>query len=327
MNLKITVIQSELHWENAAKNLAMFTEKIASIKEATDVIVLPEMFTTGFTMNSTQLAETMEGKTVEWMKQQAKSKNSAIVGSLIITENIPFSGGVRSLSHQSLGAFYNRLIWAQPNGKIYTYDKRHLFRMANEHEFYTSGNERLIVEYKGWKICPLICYDLRFPVWSRNKEFDVQGLKFEVDLKNHEKNSNPPAVGQALKPQTSNLKPAFDCLIYVANWPEARKTPWSKLLEVRAIENQVYVVGVNRVGKSPSPTHPEGKGVSNPQVTEESGITYSGNSAIIDPKGNVISNIPEYQNYIQTIELNREELDDFRTKFPVGLDGDDFEIN
>lgn len=317
MNLKITIIQSELYWENVDKNLSMFSEKIASINEATDVIVLPEMFTTGFTMNSTQFAETMEGETIAWMKQQAKNKNAAIVGSLIIAEK------VISPSGRPRGAFFNRLIWAQPDGKIYTYNKRHLFRMAGENQYYSAGNERLIVEYKGWKICPLICYDLRFPVWSRNKEFDVQGLKFEVDLQNHEKNTNPPVVGQALKPQTSNLKPAFDCLIYVANWPEARKTPWSKLLEARAIENQVYVVGVNRVGISPSPTLPEGKGVTNPQVLD---TIYSGNSAVIDPKGNITSNILEHQNCIQTIELNHQELDDFRAKFPVSLDGDDFDI-
>jgi predicted amidohydrolase len=286
MNLKITIIQSELHWENAAKNLAMFTEKIASITEVTDVIVLPEMFTTGFTMNAKPLAETMNGNTVAWMKEQAKIKNAVVVGSLIITEN---------------NFYFNRLIWVQPDGKISFYNKRHLFRMANEHETYSSGNERLIVEYKGWKICPLICYDLRFPVWSRNKQFKVQGSKFKVDLQSHYKAPN-------LEPETLNLKPAFDCLIYVANWPEARKEPWSKLLEARAIENQVYVVGVNRVGV-------DGKQ-----------MIYSGNSAVIGPKGNVISNISEHQNCIQTIELNRQELEDFREKFPVGLDGDEFEI-
>ncbi len=284
MNLKITIIQSELHWENAVKNLAMFTEKIASINEATDVIVLPEMFTTGFTMNSAQLAETMEGKTVEWMKQQAKSKNAAIVGSIIIEEKVisPSTDG------RPRGAFYNRLIWAQPDGKIYTYDKRHLFRMAGENQYYSAGNERIIVEHKGWKICPLICYDLRFPVWSRNK---------------------PIPNTRSLSSLTTHHSPlAFDLLIYVANWPEARKTPWSKLLEARAIENQVYVVGVNRVGV-------DGKQ-----------MVYSGNSAVIDPKGNIMSNIAEHQNYTQTIKLNREELDDFRAKFPLGLDGDDFEI-
>lgn len=258
MNLKITTIQTDLFWENVDKNLAMFTEKIASIKEETDLIVLPEMFTTAFTMNSEQLAETMEGKTVAWMKQQAKNKSAAVVGSIIIKEK---------------EGYFNRLIWAQPDGKIYHYDKRHLFRMANEHEHFSAGNSRLVVEWKGWKICPLICYDLRFPVWSRN------------------------------------VKHAYDCLIYIANWPEARKDPWSKLLESRAIENQVYVVGVNRVG------------------TDGKNISYSGNSAIIDPKGNKISCTKEHQNTIETIEINSQELEDFRQKFPVGLDGDEFEIN
>lgn len=270
MNLKITIIQSELHWENIAKNLAMFSEKIDSINVVTDVIVLPEMFTTGFTMNAKKLAETMDGKTVAWMKQHAKNKGAVIIGSLIITEN---------------NNFYNRLIWAQPNGEVYHYDKRHLFRMANEHETFSSGNSRLIMAWKGWKICPLVCYDLRFPVWSRNKSITPHSSL-----------------------TTHHPSPAFDCLIYVANWPEARKEPWSKLLEARAIENQVYVVAVNRVGL-------DGKD-----------IPYSGNSAVIDPKGYVISNIIAHQNSIQTIELNRQELEDFREKFPVGLDGDDFEI-
>ncbi|MGE0560329.1 MAG: amidohydrolase [Flavobacteriales bacterium] len=270
MNLKITIIQSELHWENVDKNLAMFTDKIASVKEETDLIVLPEMFTTGFTMNSKSQAETMDGKSVLWMKQQAKNKNAVLVGSLIIAEN---------------NNYYNRLIWAQPDGKMYHYDKRHLFRMANEHEHFSAGKTRLIVELKGWKICPLICYDLRFPVWSRNKPITHHST-----------------------PTTQHPSPAFDCLIYIANWPEARKEPWSKLLEARAIENQVYVIGVNRVG------------------TDGKDISYSGNSAIIDPKGNKISNIKEHQPFIQTIELNRKELEDFREKFPVGLDGDEFEI-
>ncbi len=301
MNIKITTIQSELHWENVDKNLAMFTEKIASINEETDLIILPEMFTTGFTMNSSSLAETMDGKSVLWMKNQAKNKNAVIVGSLIIKEEFhtsPLEGRLRGVN------YFNRLIWAQPDGKIYHYDKRHLFRMANEHEHFSAGKSRLIVELKGWKICPLICYDLRFPVWSRNKPIP-----------------HPPSL------TTHHPKPTYDCLIYIANWPEARKEPWSKLLEARAIENQVYVVGVNRVGKSPSPTLPKGKGgVVNPQKEEESGIIYSGNSAVIDPKGNVISTIPAYQNTIETTTLNRQELEDFREKFPVGLDGDDFEI-
>ena len=257
MNLKVTIIQSELHWENVDANLAMFTDKINAIAEQTDIIVLPEMFTTGFSMDSIRLAETMDGKTVNWMKQQAVKKNAVITGSLIIEEG---------------GRYFNRLVWAQPDETVFTYDKRHLFRMAEEDKHFSPGENRLIVEWKGWKICPLICYDLRFPVWSRNS------------------------------------LPAFDCLIYVANWPEARKEPWCKLLEARAIENQVYVVGVNRVG------------------TDGKEINYSGNSAVIDPKGNVISNIRQGLNQFLTIELNKNELEDFREKFPVALDADEFEV-
>lgn len=257
MNLKVTLIQSELHWEDVDQNLEMFAQKIESIQELTDVIILPEMFTTGFSMESAKLAEKMGGKTVCWMKEQAKKTEAVITGSLIIEEG---------------SNYYNRLIWAQPDGAIFTYDKRHLFRMADEGMYFTAGDNRVIIEWKGWKICPLICYDLRFPVWSRNTQ------------------------------------PAFDCLIYVANWPEARKEPWIKLLEARAIENQVYVLGLNRVG------------------SDEKGISYSGNSMVIDPKGNDISNIQSSSNEIITIELNKKELEDFRDKFPVGLDADDYEV-
>ncbi len=271
MSLKVTAIQSELHWENVSENLEMFGQKIAAISEPTDVIVLPEMFNTGFSMDSERLAETMEGETVEWMKVQAKKSGSAIFGSLIVSEN---------------GNYYNRLIWVEPTGKFLTYDKRHLFRMAGEHNHFSAGEERLIIDYKGWRICPLICYDLRFPVWSRNTSFChpelVEGSK--------------------------NESPAYDCLLYIANWPAVRKQPWSKLLEARAIENQCYVVGVNRVGK-------DGKE-----------IEYSGNSVVVNPKGEVISNLLENENCTQTIELNLKELNDFREKFPVSLDGDEFTL-
>jgi len=269
MNLKITLIQSDLHWENVDENLAMFSAKIDSITEETDIIILPEMFNTGFSMESEKLAEHMSGKTVSWMMQMAKNTNAVIVGSLIITENIPLSGGVR-------GGFFNRLVWAQPNGDYYTYDKRHLFRMADEHEYFSPGRDLLIVHYKGWRICPLICYDLRFPVWSRNV--------------------------------TEKGETAYDCLIYIANWPAARKAPWSKLLEARAIENQCYVVGVNRVGQ-------DGKQ-----------IDYSGNSAVIKPKGEEVSTIPENENITQTHTISLDELNDFRAKFPVGMDADEFEV-
>ena len=260
-NLKITLIQSDLHWENVDKNLLMFAKTIENIQEPTDIIVLPEMFNTGFSMESEILAETMNGKSVNWMRAMARNKKAVIVGSIIIEE------------HEE---YYNRLIWAEPEGEIYTYDKRHLFRMANEHEHFSSGKELLIIHYKGWRICPLICYDLRFPVWSRN-----------ID---------------------ANGNAAYDCLIYIANWPAARKAPWGKLLEARAIENQCYVVGVNRVGQ------------------DGNQIDYSGNSAVINPKGEAISNIAENQNCIETIPISFNELNDFREKFPVGMDADKFKI-
>ena len=292
MNLKITIIQSELHWEKVDDNLNMFSTKIDSVIGDTDIIVLPEMFNTGFSMQSEKLAETMEGKTVNWMKTQAKKTNAVIVGSLIIKDP-PLLRGAG-------GVFYNRLIWMHPNGDYYTYDKRHLFRMANEHEHFSAGQERLIVEYKGFKICPLVCYDLRFPVWSRNQELSVDSVQFS-DEDCHTERSRSAAEGQ----QTTNV---YDILIYIANWPAARKAPWSKLLEARAIENQCYVVGVNRVGS-------DGKE-----------IAYSGNSVVVNPKGEVISSISENEDAIETITISLKELNDFRTAFPVGLDADEFEV-
>lgn len=259
MSLKVTLIQSNLVWEDITKNLEMFSGKLTSIGK-TDIIILPEMFTTGFTMNAANLAETEDGGTIAWLKKSAKQYKSAIVGSIIYTnEN---------------GKFFNRLIWAFPNGEIKTYDKRHLFRMAEEHHTFSAGNSKLIVEYKGWKICPLICYDLRFPVWSRN-----------------------------------NKANSYDCLIYIANWPAVRKEAWSKLLLARAIENQVYVIGVNRIGE-------DGKG-----------ILYAGNSIVVNPKGEEILVTKEYEEEISSCKLSLEELHSFREKFPVGEDADDFIIN
>lgn len=195
--MKITLIQSNLIWEGAKANRDNFTEKINSIHEQTDLIILPEMFTTGFTMNPGAVAETMEGETLQWLKQMAKSKGCAITGSLVIKEN---------------DSYYNRLVFVLPDGTVYTYDKRHLFSLAGEDEKYTAGKDKLIIEYKGCKICPLVCYDLRFPVFARNTE-------------------------------------GYDLLLYVANWPESRIPAWDTLLPARATENMSYVVGVNRTGK------------------------------------------------------------------------------
>ncbi|MFC5410077.1 amidohydrolase [Larkinella bovis] len=196
--LHLTLIQTVLHWENPTANRAMLEEKVFALPEKTDLIVLPEMFTTGFTMNARSLAEPMNLTTFRWLKQMAAQTGAVVTGSYMVQEK---------------GQFYNRLIWMEPDGSFDTYDKRHLFRMADEDRTYTAGTKRLIKSWKGWNICPLICYDLRFPVWSRNT-----GL-------------------------------AYDLLLYVANWPAPRRTAWNALLQARAIENLAYVAGVNRVGE------------------------------------------------------------------------------
>ena len=194
--MEIAIIQTKLVWENPKLNRIQFEYKINKISQAVDLIVLPEMFSTGFTMFPKDLAESMNGETVEWMQKIAKSKQTAICGSIIIIEN---------------SKYYNRFIFVHPNGEIETYDKRHLFSLAGEHEQYTQGTKKVIIQYKDWKICPQICYDLRFPVFSRNIE-------------------------------------EYDLLIYVANWPKPRVTAWDALLKARAIENMSFVIGVNRIG-------------------------------------------------------------------------------
>lgn len=265
-DLKVTLVQTALHWENIDANLEMFSKKLAEVSNS-DLIVLPEMFNTGFSMDVKKLAEKSEGKTMVWMREKAKEKNCLITGSLIIEEN---------------GKYFNRLIWMRPNGSYKKYDKRHLFRMAGEDKNFSQGNEKLIVELKGWKICPLVCYDLRFPVWSRNKGKLAIGNK--------------------------QLTSEYDILIYIANWPERRNHAWKILLQARAIENQCYVIGVNRVGR------------------DGNNINYTGDSAVINPLGEVISNIEPGEEFVQTISLSRKELDEFRKAFPVGLDADEFEI-
>ena len=195
-NLKIAIIQSNLIWEHPQENRDYFSEKIMSIQEEVDIILLPEMFTSGFTMTPAGVAEPMDGETVTWMTQLANAKNAAIGGSLVI---------------ENEQQFYNRFIFVEPNGQLHYYDKRHTFTLAGEHKVYKAGTEKLILNYKGWKICSLICYDLRFPVWARNVE-------------------------------------DYDVLTYVANWPKPRISAWDALLKARAIENMSYCIGVNRVG-------------------------------------------------------------------------------
>lgn len=194
--LSVAILQVDLIWENPKANRALFDDKINAIKNQVDLIVLPEMFNSGFTMNATSVAETMDGETISWLKIKAKENNVAIIGSLVISDN---------------NNYYNRLICVEPNGNILHYDKRHTFTLAGEHKVYAAGNKKVIFNYKGWKICPLVCYDLRFPIWSRNVE-------------------------------------DYDVLVYVANWPKVRINAWDSLLQARAIENMSYCIGVNRVG-------------------------------------------------------------------------------
>jgi predicted amidohydrolase len=194
--LQVALIQTHLVWENPIQNRQLLSQKIESLSDTVDIIVLPEMFTTGFTMNASNFAETMQGDTVNWMLTIAKQRQVAITGSLIIKEH---------------NQFYNRLLFVHPDGKMDTYDKRHTFTLAGEDKVFASGTEKKIIHYKGWKLCPMICYDLRFPVWSRNVE-------------------------------------AYDVLFYVANWPNVRIQAWDTLLKARAIENMAYCIGVNRIG-------------------------------------------------------------------------------
>lgn len=193
--LKITIIQSDIFWESPETNLEKYEQLLENLCD-TDVIIFPEMFTTGFSMAPGKLKTKMDGESVLWMKKLAVGKNSAVIGSLIIEEN---------------DKIYNRAIWCYPNGNIETYDKRHLYTMGQEHLHYSAGRKKNIISFKGWKFCPLICYDLRFPVWSRNAE-------------------------------------DYDVLIYMANWPSPRHHVWKNLLIARAIENQAYCFGINRTG-------------------------------------------------------------------------------
>lgn len=257
--LTITTIQSNLDWENKAANLAMFEKKIRSIQEDTEIVVLPEMISTGFSMNPQSLAETMDGETVKWMKKVAAENNIILTGSVIIEEN---------------GHFFNRLIWMLPNGQYGHYDKRHRFAYAGENDKYTAGTKRLIASVKGWKINLLVCYDLRFPVWSR---------------------------------QQIHEGPEYDVLIYVANWPERRSIAWKTLLVARAIENQCYVVGVNRVGN------------------DGHNIYHSGDSMIVDPLGEILYHCNDDED-IFTIALDKTHLQNVREKFPFWKDADKFKI-
>ncbi len=263
--LTITIIQTKLHWEDKAANMRMLEEKIFSIKEKTEIVILPEMFSTGFSMQPEILAEKMDGTTVNWMKRVAAEKKIVLTGSVIIEEN---------------GNYFNRLIWMLPNGQYGIYDKRHRFAYAGEDQHYTAGTKRLIASVKGWKINLLVCYDLRFPVWAR------QNLASDVN-------------------DTAAVE--YDLLVFIANWPDKRSIAWKTLLQARAIENQCYVAGVNRVGDDAKNNH------------------YSGDSMVIDAMGEILYHGKEEED-IFTITLEKTHVAAVREKFPFWKDADNFMI-
>ena len=256
-DLKVVLLQTELHWEDVPSNLEMFSNQCNQLSQETDLIVLPEMFSTGFSMTPEPLAEEPESSiSLNWMKQTAARYDSAICGSLIIKD---------------AGKFYNRFYFVEADGKVSHYDKRHLFSMAGENKTYTAGERTTTVSYKGWNLSFFVCYDLRFPVWSRNDG-------------------------------------SVDCMIYVANWPAPRTHAWQSLLTARAIENQCYVLGCNRVGK------------------DENGFNYTGDSQIIDAYGTSMSVLRSGVSGRLSASLSHKTLNDFREKFPVAKDADAFEI-
>jgi omega-amidase len=254
--MKTTIIQSDLVWEDKEANLEHFSSLIDNISGETDLIVLPEMFTTAFSMNPARFAETMDGPSVKWMLKKSEEGNFALCGTLIIEDE---------------GGYYNRMLFVTPSGRITKYDKHHLHVISSEPEFYTPGNERVICDYMKFGFNLQICYDLRFPVWSRN---------------------------------TGNS----DVIIYPALWPKARSHAWKSLLVARAIENQCYVVGVNRIGANPD------------------GTTYSGDSAIIGPRGETLASLASDTEGIATAVISRQELDKYRKEMPVWRDSDPFTI-
>ncbi|KHJ36851.1 2-oxoglutaramate amidase [Pedobacter glucosidilyticus] len=254
--LKVTLLQAYLFWENAAKNLQNISLKLSDIRERTDLIVLPEMFNTGFTMNAVENAEKMDGKTVNWMRDTARKFNAVVTGSLIIEEN---------------GNFYNRMVWMRPDASYETYDKKHLFGLGEEDKTYTAGDKQVIVELKGWKIRLAICYDLRFPVWLRNHQLQ------------------------------------YDLLLVVANWPEKRAHHWRMLIPARAVENQSFIIALNRVGY-------DGKQ-----------IYYSGDTTCLSPAGDVIYYKRDEED-LYTFTINKAEVERVRTEMPFLKDADDFNL-
>ena len=260
-NLEILFLQANLVWENPVQNRENFEKKILTRGKGCDLIVLPETFTTGFPVDPAPFAENIDGESMQWLHRMAAQTGAVITGSLLL---------------KAASAYFNALIWMHPDGTYKRYNKRHVFSMGGEHERIKAGNHQLLVEINGWKIKPMVCYDLRFPVWSKNR---YQNETFEYDL-----------------------------AVYVANWPAVRTYPWDILLKARAIENQAFVLGVNRVG------------------TDGLGNNYNGHSKLIDAKGKVLSEAPESKEAAIRMSLSEKDLREFRKKFNVGRDWDTFEI-
>ncbi|MFW5820422.1 MAG: amidohydrolase [Bacteroidota bacterium] len=262
--MKLVLVQPDILWESPGENLENLNKLLDQIEGKPDLIILPEMFTTGFSMNTKEMAQPPENPVIGWMRGKATRFKSAIMGSMIIADH-------KKENSRNDGddiSYFNRLIFLSEEGDLFFYDKRHMFRMGGEGDHFSAGKKRLIVNHMAWKICPLICYDLRFPVWSRNRE-------------------------------------DYDLLIYVANWPAVRSDVWNTLLKARAIENQSWVVGVNRTGK------------------DGEGINYIGESQIVNPKGEVVDKL-NGREMIREVDISLEELDIFRQKFPVWKDRDHF---
>jgi predicted amidohydrolase len=271
--LNVTVIQSDLAWENKEKNLSMFAQKIRDHSSHKELVILPEMFSTGFSMNAPQYAEPMDGPTIDWMRAISAAEKIVLTGSVIIEEN---------------GAYFNRLIWMLPNGTAGYYDKRHLFAYGGEHKNYTRGTKRFIASVKGWKVNLQVCYDLRFPVWSRQSDSSFDQVHMNPKEREHK-----------------GIE--YDVLIYVANWPERRSLAWKTLLQARAIENQSFVIGVNRVG------------------SDGNGIYHSGDSMIVDAMGHIIYT-KAHEEDVVTVTLEKQALNEIRSGLPFLDDADDFLI-
>ncbi len=257
--MKIALFQTDIAWNRPEANLQKLREWMRYCEAGTNLVVVPEMFSTGFAVSPPVVAESMDGLTVTALLKESARTGIAIAGSFALRDRTPAGA-----------ALFNRFLLVTPEGRIRTYDKRHLFRMGREREIYRGGNVRKVFEYGGWRFCPQVCYDLRFPVWSRNRG-------------------------------------DYDVLIYVANWPASRREAWKVLLRARAIENQCYVIGCNRVGCDPA-------------------TAYGGDSAILDFKGNVLAEAISGGEEVLSAELDAEALRAFREKFPAWLDADDFEI-